>query len=371
LSRTFFDKREREALAEALENRVSGDGPFCRRVEARLADRLGGGHVMLTTSCTHAMELALLALDMKAGDEVICPSFSFVSTANAILRAGARPVFADIDEDSLGIEASTVEPLLTERTVGLMPVHYAGHAADMDALLALAKRAGVWIVEDAAHSLGATYKGRPLGTLATAGCFSFHETKNISCGEGGALVIRDPALAERAEIIREKGTNRRAFLNGEVDKYSWVSEGSSYVLSDLLAAVLDAQLDKFEWIQRERRRIVARYRAGLAEWARESGARLPSQLADREDNAHIFYVLMPDARSRDRCLEHLHGADIQAAFHFVPLHTSPHGRKLGADTTPLPVTDRIAATLLRLPLYPQLSDSQVDSIVEAVRGTPA
>jgi len=366
LSRPSFDAREREALGRALEGRVSGDGPFCRRVETRLAELLDGQRVMLTTSCTHAMELALLALGVRPGQEVVCPSFTFSSTANAILRVGARPVFADIDEETLGLSPADVERCLGPASVGILPVHYAGVAVDMGSLEALAKQHRLWIVEDAAQALAARYRGRPLGTLGDAGCFSFHETKNVTCGEGGALVIRDPELAARAEVIREKGTNRRAFLRGQVDKYSWVAEGSSYVLSDLLASVLDAQLDKLDEIQRRRRSVVERYRAGLAGWAAAKGVRLPPQLPDREDNAHLFYMLLPDEASRDRCMDELGSAGIAAAFHFVPLHTAPFGRALGAATRPLPVTDRIASTLLRLPLFPDLSDAEVDAVIAAV-----
>jgi dTDP-4-amino-4,6-dideoxygalactose transaminase len=356
-------------MARALEGRISGDGPFCRRVEARLGELLGGHRVMLTTSCTHAMELALLALGVRPGQQVVCPSFTFSSTANAVLRVGGRPVFADIDEHTLGLAPEDVERCLGPETIGILPVHYGGVAVDMEGLESLARQHGLWIVEDAAQALTARYRGRPLGTLGDAGCFSFHETKNVTCGEGGALVIRDADLAERAEVIREKGTNRRAFLRGQVDKYSWVAEGSSYVLSDLLAAVLDAQLDKLEEIQRRRRSVVERYQSGLAGWAATRGVRLPPALPDREDNAHLFYMLLPDEATRDRCLDELAAAGVGAAFHFVPLHTAPFGRTLGAAARPLPVTDRVASTLLRLPLFPDLSDADVDRVIGAVTAT--
>jgi dTDP-4-amino-4,6-dideoxygalactose transaminase len=369
LSRPSFDHREREALARALEGRVSGDGPFCRRVEARLAELLEGRRVLLTTSCTHAMELALLAIGVRPGQQVVCPSFTFSSTANAVLRVGGWPVFADIDASTLGLDPADVERRLGPATAGILPVHYGGVAVDMEGLQALARQRGLWIVEDAAQALAARYRGRPLGALGDAGCFSFHETKNITCGEGGALVIGDPELADRAEVIREKGTNRRAFLRGQVDKYSWVAEGSSYVLSDLLAAVLDAQLDKLDEIQRRRRSVVERYRTGLADWAAAHGVRFAPRLPEREDNAHLFYMLLPDEASRDRCLDELAAAGVAAAFHFVPLHSAPFGRELGADATRLPVTDRVAATLLRLPLFPQLSDEQVERVIAAVAAT--
>src|SRR6185503_2767084 len=272
--------------------------------------------------------------------EVICPSFTFVSTANAILRVGARPVFADIEERTLGLDPADVRRRTSSRTAALLPVHYAGIAADMDALLEIARERKLKVIEDAAHGLGATFRGRPLGTLGDAGCLSFHETKNVTCGEGGALVLTDPAVAERAEIIREKGTNRGAFLRGEVDKYTWVAEGSSYILSDVLAAMLDAQLDKLEEIQRRRARIVSRYRAELGDWAQAHGARLPPADPERGGNDHLFYLLLRDEETRDRCLSGLRSRGVMATFHYIPLHSSPHGRRLGA-TAELPVTDRV------------------------------
>src|SRR5262245_34474010 len=255
----WFGPEEEERLRAALHARVAGDGPFGRKVEQRLAERLGVRRVLLTTSCTHALELALLALGIGPGDEVICPSFTFVSTANAVLRVGARPVFAEIASDTLGLDPADVARRIGPRTAALLPVHYAGLAPDMDGLLELARGHGLRVVEDAAQGLGASLHGRALGTLGDAGAFSFHETKNITCGEGGALAVNDEGLAARAEIIREKGTNRSAFLRGEVDKYTWVAEGSSYVLSDLLAAVLDAQLDRFDAIQSRRAELSALY----------------------------------------------------------------------------------------------------------------
>jgi len=368
-SAPWFDEAEALRIREALAGRVGGDGPFGRRVEARLAERLGAPRVLLTTSCTHALELALLALGVGREDEVVCPSFTFVSTANAILRVGARPVFADIAEDTLGLDPADVERCLGPRTAALLPIHYAGVAPDMDRLLALADGSGLKVVEDAAQGLGAAFRGRPLGTLGDAGCLSFHETKNVTCGEGGALVLRSRELAARAEVIREKGTNRSAFLRGEVDKYTWVAEGSSYVLSDLLAAVLDAQLDKMPEIQRRRGAVVRRYREGLADWAQQRGVRLPPELPERQPNHHIFYLLLPDEAARDRGLEDLKKQGVMATFHYVPLHSAPHGRALGAGRRELPVTDRVARTLLRLPLHPGLSESDVARVIEAVHRT--
>jgi len=366
LSATWFDAREADHLARALEGRVAGNGPFCQTVEARLNRLLGGQRVLLTTSCTHAMELALLALGIGSGDEVICPSFTFVSTANAVLRVGARPVFADIEDRTLGLDPEDVERRISPRTAAVLPVHYAGIAADMTRLLDLARGRRLKVVEDAAHGLGASFRGRPLGALGDAGCFSFHETKNVTCGEGGAVTFAEADVAGRAEVIREKGTNRGAFLRGEVDKYTWVAEGSSYVLSDLLAAVLDAQLDKLEEIQSRRARVVSRYRERLEAWAPAHGARLPATDSERQGNDHLFYMLLPDEETRDRCLAGLRARGVMASFHYVPLHSSPYGRRLGA-TDDLPVTDRVARTLVRLPLHPRLTEEDVDRVVGALK----
>lgn len=366
LSVPWYDEAELARVGQALASRTAGDGPFGRKVERRLAVMWGAPHVLLTTSCTHALELALLALGIGGGDEVVCPSFTFVSTANAVLRAGARPVFADIEETTLGLDPADIENRLTSRTRALLPVHYAGMPANMDGLLAIAKRSGLRVIEDAAQAAGSRYRGRAVGTLGDAGCFSFHETKNLSCGEGGALVLADPAVAARAEIIREKGTNRSAFLRGEVDKYTWAMEGSSYVLSDILAAVLDAQLDKVAEIQSRRASVAARYRAGLSAWATEHGVRLPPRLEGSAGNDHIFYLLFADGSERDRAMAALKAAGIMATFHYVPLHSSPMGTGIH-DGRALPVTDRVALRLLRLPIHPQLSAEDVDRVIAAVR----
>jgi dTDP-4-amino-4,6-dideoxygalactose transaminase len=369
LSVPWVDEAEFTRVRRALEGGLSGPGPFGRRVEQRLAERLGIRRVLLTTSCTHALELALLALGIRPGDEVVCPSFTFVSTANAVLRAGGRPVFADIEETTLGLDPADVERRLTQRSWGLLPVHYAGRAAAMDELTALAQARGLRIVEDAAHGLGGAFRNRALGTLGDAGCFSFHATKNVTCGEGGALALGDPELILRAEVIREKGTNRSAFLRGDVDRYTWVAEGSSYVLSDVLAALLDAQLDKLDEIQARRGKVAAAYRERLAEWADRHGVKLPPPLPERRESHHIFYLLFPTEQDRDACQQALRRREIAASFHYVPLHDAPHGRALGHGGESLPVTERVARTLLRLPLHPLLGESEVDRVVDAVRSS--
>src|SRR3989441_2590303 len=366
LSEAWFDAREADRIARALAGRVAGNGPFCLKVEARLKRLLDDRRVLLTPSCPHAMELALLALGVGPGDEVVCPSFTFVSTANAVLRVGARPVFADIEDRTLGLDPADAARRISPRTVGVLPVHYAGIAADMARLLDLARSRRLKVVEDAAHGLGASFGGRPLGTLGDAGCFSFHETKNVTCGEGGAVTFADAGVAERAEVIRGEGTNRSAFLRGEVDKYTWVAEGSSYVLSDVLAAMLDAQLDKLEEIQVRRAPVASRYREELEAWAHAHQARLPPIGPGRQGNDHLFYVLLRDEETRDRCLAGLRARGVMASFHYVPLHSSPYGRSLG-PTGELPVTDRVARTLVRLPLHPRLSEGDVDRVVVALK----
>ena len=370
LSETWFDDAEAEAARKALSGRVAGNGPFGQRVENRLSALLAGRRVLLTTSCTHALELGLLALGVGRGMQVICPSFTFVSTANAILRVGAQPVFADIEETTLGLDARDVEARVTPRTAALIPVHYGGIAPDMQALLALAGDRRIRVVEDAAQGLAASYRGTPLGALGDAGCFSFHETKNVTCGEGGALAVADPEVAARAEIIREKGTNRSAFLRGEVDRYTWVDEGSSYIQSDILAAVLDAQLDKLEAIQERRRNVARTYRERLGPWAERHGVGLPPVLPDRQTNDHLFSLLLPDARRREAFLAFLRARGVMATFHYVPLHSSPFWRRLAGEVPSLPVTDRVAASLVRLPLHPRLSAEDVDRVVDAVCEAP-
>ncbi len=370
LSSPWIDQLELDRVRKALASQLSGDGPFGRQVERRLAALLGARRVLLTTSCTHAMELALLALGIGTGDEVICPSFTFVSTANAVLRVGARPVFADIEETTLGLDPRDVERRISPATVALLPVHYGGLACDMDGLLALARQHRLRVVEDAAHALGARLSGRPLGTLGDAGCFSFHETKNITCGEGGALALQDEELIRNAEIMREKGTNRAAFLRGEIDKYTWVMEGSSYVLSDVLAAILDAQLDKLDEIQARRAGLFSRYRKELGEWAEAHRVRLPAALPDRLTSHHIFHLLFDAEADRDRCMELLRSSGILATFHYVPLHESSMGGKLGGPAgSSLPVTERVARCLLRLPLHAQMRESDVQRVVSAVRSS--
>ena len=369
LNKAFIDDEELAAIAEVLRSRrVGGDGPVTRQVELDMARRFGAGDVLLTSSCTHALELALMVLDVGPGDEVICPSFTFTSTANAVVRQRARPVFADIEAVTLGLDPDDVAPLITPRTRAIVVVHYGGVACDMNRIDEIAARHGLVVIEDAAHGVGARYHGRYLGTLGDIGCYSFHETKNLTCGEGGAFLTRRREYARAAEIIREKGTDRAAFVRGEVDKYTWRGVGSSFVLSDVLAAMLAVQLRKLDEISRRRLAIYERYLAGLRALEKAGDLLLPTVPPACETNAHVFHVRFQDESTRDRCQRALRAAGIQAAFHFVPLHSAPYGRQLAGEIgRPLPVTDLVSRTMLRLPLFPELRDDEVDLVISRMR----
>lgn len=353
-----------QALAQG---HISGDGPFSQRCEALLEQALGVPRVLLTTSCTHALELSALLLDVEPGDEVVVPAFTFPSTAGAFSLRGARIVFCDIHESTLNLDERILESLVSERTKAVVAVHYAGVGCELDAILALAGRAGIAVVEDNAHGLFGRYRGKPLGTFGVLATQSFHETKNCTCGEGGALVVNDPALASRGEVLREKGTNRKAFFRGEVDKYTWVDEGSSYVPSDLLAAFLAAQLEASHVIQAARERIWHAYARGLDDWAAAVGARLPYVPDDRDQPYHMFYVLLPSLAYRTALIEHLRGLGIGAVFHYLPLNLSPMGERHGGRRGECPVTEDVADRLLRLPFYVGLSAAEQDEVIEAVR----
>ncbi len=356
-------------IAEAIANgHASGDGPFTRRCHEILEQELHAAKVLLTTSCTHALEMAALLLDCQSGDEIIVPSFTFVSTANAFALRGARIVFADIRPDTLNLDETRLESLITPRTKAIVPVHYAGVACDMDAICAIAQRNGVRVVEDNAHGLFARYKGKLTGTFGCMGTQSFHETKNISCGEGGALVLNDPELVERALIIREKGTNRNQFFRGQVDKYTWVDVGSSYLPSDLLAAFLLAQLEGRVEIQKKRRRVWEYYWQHLQGWAQENGFKLPFIPLECEQAYHMFYMVAPSAEYRDALISHLKSRGILSVFHYVPLHLSEMGRKVEARKGDCPVTEDFSARLLRLPFYNDLAEEDQARIVDVVTG---
>jgi len=342
---------------------VSGDGQFTRKCHAMLEEMLGVPRVLLTTSCTHALELAALLLDIQPGDEVIVPAFTFVSTLNAFVLRGAWPVFADVRPDTLNLDEALLERLITPRTKAIVVVHYAGVACEMTPIMDAAQRHGIPVVEDNAHGLLGKYKGKNLGTFGCLASQSFHETKNFHCGEGGALVINDSGYYQRAEILREKGTNRSRFFRGEVDKYTWVDVGSSYLPSDLLAAFLCAQLEAREFIQDRRRRIWDLYRAQLSGWAKEKGVALPTVPAHCEQPAHLFYLLLPTEADRDALIAHLKKRDIYAVFHYQPLHLSEMGRKFGGLEGQCPVTESVSGRLVRLPLYTAMTEAEQSAVV--------
>lgn len=359
---------EAEYVTRAIaQGPLHGDGPFTRACHEWLERLTGTPKALLTTSCTHALEMSALLLDLKPGDEVIVPPFTFVSTVNAIVLRGATPVFVDIRPDTLNIDESRIEAAITPRTRAILLVHYAGVACEMDTITAIADRHGLVVVEDNAHGLFGTYKGRQLGTLGTFATLSFHDTKNLSCGEGGALMVNDPRYIERAEIIREKGTNRTRFYRGQVDKYTWCDIGSSYLPSDILAAYLLAQLESHERIQARRQAIWARYAEALAPWAAQAGVRLPIVPAGCEHPAHIFYLLMPSLEARTALLAHLRERKILAVFHYLPLHLSEMGRRLGGREGQHPVTEDVSDRLVRLPLFFQLTDADQARVSDAVK----
>lgn len=345
---------------------IGGAGPFAERCERALCDETGSARALLTTSCTHALEMACHLLDLGPDDEVILPSFTFVSTAASVALRGAIPVFADIRPDTLCLDESLLDDLLTERTKAILLVHYSGVSCELDEICAWASTNGVAIVEDNAHGLFGSYRGRPLGSFGDLGTLSFHETKNLSCGEGGALLINRPELVSRAEILREKGTNRSSFMRGEVDKYTWVDLGSSWIPSDLLASFLWGQYERRHEIQRQRHAVWDAYAERLEAWATARGFRLPEIPPDREHPAHLFWVLAPTPEDRDRLLAHLASRGVHAVFHYVPLHSSAAGRRLGRAPLPLAVTDSISSRLVRLPLWAGMSDEMVDRVVEGV-----
>ena len=355
-------------MSAALEGmHISGDGAFSRACHAELERVIGCPRALLTTSCTHALEMAALLLDVGLGDEVVVPSFTFVSTANAFALRGAKVVFADVRPDTLNIDESALDGLISGRTRAVTVVHYAGVACEMDAVSAACDRRGAAIVEDNAHGLFGTYRGRPLGSFGRLATLSFHETKNVTCGEGGALLVNDPALVARAEIVREKGTDRARFFRGEVDKYTWADLGSSYLPSDLLAAFLLAQLQRADRIQSLRRGVWTRYDDGLANWAQDTGARRPVVPAHCGPAYHLYHLLLPTPVAREGLIEHLRERGIHAVFHYVPLHRSPMGLRVAARPGECPVSDDVSRRLVRLPFYNRLSPDDQDRVIDAVR----
>jgi dTDP-4-amino-4,6-dideoxygalactose transaminase len=347
--------------------KLSGDGPFTRRASETLSRVHDNATVLLTTSCTHALEMSAILLDLQPGDEVIVPSFTFVSTANAYALRGATPVFVDVRPDTLNLDEDAIERAITPRTKAIAPVHYAGVGCNMKAIGDIAARHQLMVIEDNAHGLFGSLDGRPLGTFGAMSTLSFHETKNLSTGEGGALVINDPDLVERAEIIREKGTNRTRFFRGQVDKYTWVDIGSSYLPSELIAAVLVAQLEIAGDVQARRERIWRRYDSELADWAGEHGVVTPTVPAGAQCAWHMYYLLLPDLEQRTAFIDHLKQAGIMAVFHYLPLHASPMGRRIGRTPFDCPVVESVADRLVRLPFYTAMTADEQERVLGTVR----
>jgi dTDP-4-amino-4,6-dideoxygalactose transaminase len=359
---------ELQYMAQAIAGeKLSGDGPFTKRCSTLLEDALGVPKVLLTTSCTHALEMFALLLDIQPGDEVIIPSFTFVSTVNAFVLRGTRPVFADVRPDTLNLDESQLERLINPLTKAIVPVHYAGVGCEMDAIMEIARRYNIPVVEDNAHGLFGKYKGKYLGTFGAMGAQSFHETKNFSCGEGGALLINDPALVERAEIIREKGTNRSRFFRGQVDKYTWVDTGSSYLPSDILAAFLYAQLEQREKVQSHRQKVWYFYYENLNDWALAHEVQLPFIPQHCEQAYHMFYMLLPTLSQRQGMISHLKQSAINSVFHYLPLHLSDMGLRFGGKLGDCPVTERVSDQLIRLPYHNALTEDDLRKVVHAIK----
>jgi dTDP-4-amino-4,6-dideoxygalactose transaminase len=367
-NKPFTIGAELENIAAAVRaGHLSGDGSFSRRCHRWLEERLGAKRALLTPSCTAALEIAAILCDLKPGDEVIMPSFTFVSTANAFVLRGAVPVFVDVRRDTFNLDERLIGAAITSRTKAIVPVHYAGVACEMDPIMDLARSRNLLVVEDAAQGVLAEYKGRKLGAVGHLGCLSFHETKNVISGEGGALLVNDERLIARAEIIREKGTNRAQFFRGEVDKYTWVDIGSSFLPSELVGAFLWAQLEHAELINAKRMKLCAAYRKGLQVLAQRGLIALPQpEPAGVTGNGHMFYILLRDLATRTRLIAHLRTRGVHAVFHYVPLHSSPAGRKFGRAAGPMTVTDDVSERLLRLPLYYDLADTDVAGIVASI-----
>jgi len=366
-NKPFVAGKELYYIAQAVTyGNIAGDGYFTEQCSQILEKQFGIHKVLMTPSCTSALEMAAMLCNLQPGDEVILPSFTFVSTANAIARLGARPVFVDIRPDTLNLDENLIEEAITERTKAIVPVHYAGVGCEMDAILEIAHKHNLLVIEDAAQGVNAFYKGQPLGSIGDIGCYSFHETKNYICGEGGALCLNSPELVERAEIIRDKGTDRKKFFRGEVDKYTWVDIGSSYVPSEICCAFLCGQLENMETISRRRREIDSLYRELLEPLAARGWITLPNTPQHCSSNYHMCHILLPDSRTRDGVMEYFRRNGIHAVFHFVPLHSSPQGQKSGRSVGKLPVTEQISRCILRLPFYYEMTPNDQSFVVETL-----
>lgn len=359
---------EKNNINKALSsNKICGDGEFTKLCNEWFKNRFHIENIMLTTSCSHALDMSALLLDLSKGDEVLVPSYTFVSTVNAIMLRGATPIFIDIDKATMNMDANLIEEKITSKTKAIYCVHYAGVACDMDKIMEIANKYNLKVVEDAAQGVGAFYKGKPLGTIGDYGCFSFHETKNYAMGEGGALIAKSKDGYLKAEIIREKGTDRSQFIRGMVDKYTWREIGSSFLPSDILAALLYGQLERFDEIMEKRMSIWNRYNDGFEELERSGKLRRQYIPSHSTHNAHMYYLILNSNKERDELISNLKLKGIIAAFHYIPLHNSPMGKKIGYKEGDLPVTEEYASRLVRLPLWADMSDDEVKFVIDSVK----
>ena len=367
-NKPFLAGKELYYMAQAvLGGHTAGDGPFTKKCQALMEEKFGAKKILLTNSCTAALEMAALLCDVGPGDEVILPSFTFVSTANAFYLRGAKLVFVDIEKDTLNMDVKKIEGAVTEKTKVIVPVHYAGVACEMETIMDIAHRHNLYVVEDAAQGVNAKHRGKYLGTIGDIGTYSFHETKNFICGEGGAVVINNEKFIERAEIIREKGTNRSKFFRGEVDKYTWVDIGSSYLPSDLLAAFLYAQLENMEQINKRREEIFDYYYKALMPLANDGKLRLPYVSNECQSNSHLFYIILQDEYTRNALMDYLKSQGILAIFHYLPLHLSSVGRSMGYREGQLPVTESMSGRLLRLPFYYEIKQEEQVEVLRVIK----
>ena len=364
----FSTGKELQYIEQAIANgELSSDRPYTKLCQQWLEDRTGCEKALLTPSCTASLEMAAILADIQPGDEVIMPSYTFVSTANAFVLRGGIPVFVDIREDTLNIDENLIEGAISAKTKAIVPVHYGGVGCEMDAIVELAEDRGLFTIEDAAQAIASDHKGCALGSIGHLGCLSFHETKNIQCGEGGALLVNHPELVQRAEIIREKGTDKNKFLRGEIDRYSWVDIGSSYLPGEILAAFLLAQLEESEKITSKRRSLFNFYYKQLFPLEKKGLCRLPDKSILEKHNGHTFYLVLDSVEWRDRFIRFMLESGIAAAFHYIPLHSSPAGKKYGRTASPMKVTDRIASCMARIPLHSGMDEASMNFVVAKIR----
>jgi dTDP-4-amino-4,6-dideoxygalactose transaminase len=366
-NRPFIVGKELHYISQAvLSGKISGDGIFTKKCHNFIEEQFHATKALLTTSCTSALEMAALLIDIQHGDEIIVPSYTFVSTANAFVLHGAKPVFVDIREDTLNIDETKIEQAITPKTKCIVPVHYAGIGCEMNSIMTIAKKHNLAVIEDSAQGVNAQYNNQYLGTIGDLGTYSFHETKNFICGEGGALIVNREDLILKAEIIREKGTNRTQFFKGLVDKYTWIDKGSSFLPSEILAAFLYAQLEQMETITKKRKAIFDFYYENLLELEKNGFLRLSKIPPECKTNYHMFYILLNDEETRDTLMAYLGKNNVMAVFHYIPLHTSPFGQKCCENTASLPVTEKISKRLLRLPFYYELSTNEQAKVVSLI-----